>query len=379
LVGKQKSITTKMKLRIPIIASAILMTGILSGFQKNQLPRFLKGNMHTHSFWSDGNTYPEEVARWYRDHGYQFLAITDHNLLQKGIRYRVSGKDSVRLKELSELRTEFDKKDEFMLLQAEEITDGAEKKPVHLNGFNLGTVVNPVRAATVKETLDTDVINIREALAGTPNPEWISVNHPNFGWGLTASDLAECGARFFEVFNGHPSVRNYGDSAHPGTETMWDEANKWRVDRNEDMLLGTATDDAHQYDKYSVGNANPGRGWVMVRAEALTPEALYQSMMKGDFYATTGVELIDFSKHKNTLTIKIKAVKGVKYKTEFIGWVHGQDHPDILATVEGPKAVYKASGNELFVRARITSDKSKANAYVNGDFEMAWVQPVTLR
>ncbi len=368
-----------MKLRLPIIASAILLAGILSGFQKNDKVRFLKGNMHTHSYWSDGNTYPEEVAKWYRDHGYQFLAITDHNLLQKGIRYRVSGKDSVRLKELSELCTGFDKEGEFLLLPAEEITDAAEKRPVHIGAFNLSEAVKPTGGATVPECLNSSVKAIRQALANSGNPEWIIVNHPNFGWGLTADDLAKCGARFFEIFNGHPSVRNYGDSAHPSTETMWDQANKWRIDHSEPLLLGVANDDAHQYDKYEIGKANPGRGWTMVRAGELTPAALYESLAKGDFYASTGVVLEDFRAHKNTMTIRIKAVKGIQYKTEFVGWVHGQDHADVLATVTGPKAVYKAAGNELFVRARITSDKSKANAYVNGDFEMAWVQPVTLR
>lgn len=337
----------------------------------------MKGNMHTHSYWSDGNTYPEEVAKWYRDHGYQFLAITDHNLIQKGVRYRVSGKDSVRLKELSELQKEFDKNGEFMLLESEEISDGAEKRPVHLNAFNLGKVVAPAKGATVAECVIANVKAIRQGLESTTTPEWISVNHPNFGWGLTADDLAKCGARFFEVYNGHPSVRNYGDSAHPSTETMWDQANKWRADHNEELLLGTATDDAHQYDKYDVGKANPGRGWVMVRAAGLTPEALYQSMMKGDFYSSTGVELKDFSVHKNKMSIEIKPVKGVTYTVEFIGWLHGQDHPDILSTVTGTKATYKATGKELFVRARIRSDKPKENGFAKGDVEVAWLQPFT--
>ena len=366
-----------MKSRIIIIVSVILLAGTLSAFQKKESVRFYKGNMHTHSYWSDGNTYPEEVARWYSDHGYHFLAITDHNLIQKGIRYRVSGKDSVRLKELTDLSKEFDKKDEFLLVQSEEITDAAEKRPVHLNGFNLSQVVKPTGGATVSECLNSNVVAIRQALEVDGNPEWISVNHPNFGWGLTSKDLAECGARFFEVFNGHPSVHNYGDSVHPGTETMWDQANKWRVDHNEKLLLGTATDDAHQYDKYETGKANPGRGWVMVRASELTPAALYQAMMNADFYASTGLELEDFKVHKMTMTIRIKPIKGVHYTTEFIGWMHGQDHAEVLATVSGTKAVYTGTGKELFVRARIISDKDKANPFVWGDKEMAWVEPFT--
>ncbi|MBS0266423.1 MAG: PHP domain-containing protein, partial [Planctomycetes bacterium] len=40
-----------------------------------------KGNLHTHTLWSDGDDYPEMVALWYKDNGYDFLAFTDHNTL----------------------------------------------------------------------------------------------------------------------------------------------------------------------------------------------------------------------------------------------------------------------------------------------------------
>ena len=39
---------------------------------------FKKGNLHTHTTRSDGHYAPEEVARHYRENGYDFLAITDH-------------------------------------------------------------------------------------------------------------------------------------------------------------------------------------------------------------------------------------------------------------------------------------------------------------
>lgn len=358
------------------VAAAVLAAGLLTGFRGSEPVRFFKGNLHTHSYWSDGNTYPEEVARWYRDHGYQFLAITDHNLLQEDRKTRVIGRDTVVLKELEGFRKEFEKPGEFLLLKAEEISDQSEKKPVHLNGFNLSRVVKPTGGATVAECAAADVRAIRGALESSGNPEWITVNHPNFGWGLTADVLARSGARFFEVFNGHPSVRNYGDSAHIGTESMWDLANKWRIDHGEKLLLGIATDDAHDYDRYETGKANPGRGWTMVRAGELTAAVLYQSMYQGDFYASTGVELAGLAVGGKKIAISIKGGPGVHYTTEFIGWLAGKEHPEILKTTSGTKASYKLTGKELFVRARIISDKPKLNPYAGGDTEMAWVQPV---
>ena len=363
----------KFKYFILIMAAGMAM---VYSFRPKNPEKFLKGNMHTHTYWSDGNTWPEEVARWYSDHGYNFLAITDHNLIQTGRRMRWNGTDSVKLRELADVRKEFEKPGTFILIPSEEITDQAEKKPVHLNGFNLTEPVKPCKGATIAECVNANVKAIRTALGPSGNPEWISVNHPNFGWGLTADHLAQSGARFFEVYNGHPSVRNPGDSVHPSTEAMWDEANKWRSDHREPLLLGTATDDAHQYDQWGVGKANPGRGWVMVRATELTPAALYQAMLKGDFYASTGVELKDFTVGKNGISIRIREEKGVTYTTEFIGWMPGKDHPEVLEKVEGTKPSYKFRGREFFVRARITSTKAKENPFAEGDVEMAWLQPV---
>jgi hypothetical protein len=354
----------------------VLLAGVLSAFRANSPVRFYKGNLHTHSYWSDGNTYPEAVAKWYRDNGYQFLAVTDHNILQEGRKTKVIGKDTVVLKQLADYRNDFEKPGEFLLIAAEEITDQSEKKPVHLNGFNLTTVVKPTGGPTVTECLTANVKAIRAAQQSVGNPEWITVNHPNFVWALTSDALARCGARFFEVFNGHPSVWNYGDSARPGTETMWDEANHWRIMNNEKLLLGVATDDAHQYDKYEIGKANPGRGWTMVRASELTTRALYEAMNAGDFYSSTGVELVNFQSNKKEYSIRIKPVKGIIYTTEFIGWLPGKSHSEILKTVTGNKASYRLSGQELFVRARITSSKMKENPFAQGDREMAWLQPI---
>src|SRR5438874_13145071 len=46
--------------------------------------RWWKGNLHTHSFWSDGDDFPEMIVDWYKQHGYQFLALSDHNQMLVG-------------------------------------------------------------------------------------------------------------------------------------------------------------------------------------------------------------------------------------------------------------------------------------------------------
>src|SRR3954467_4600569 len=44
----------------------------------NGQTKWFRGNTHTHTLNSDGDSPPDSAARWYRDHDYQLLFITDH-------------------------------------------------------------------------------------------------------------------------------------------------------------------------------------------------------------------------------------------------------------------------------------------------------------
>src|SRR3970040_1877271 len=46
-----------------------------------------KGNLHTHSLWSDGDDFPEMVIDGYKKAGYDFVALSDHNVLAEGERF----------------------------------------------------------------------------------------------------------------------------------------------------------------------------------------------------------------------------------------------------------------------------------------------------
>ncbi len=389
-----------------LIYIGILTVLVLSvyGFYRAEKAVFWKGNMHAHSFWSDGNTFPEEVAHWYKSQGYHFLAVTDHNILQEGEKwYNVDRNQTIRhtydaylehyggmgletkivenqlharLLGLVEYRERFEVPNEFLLISSEEISDAAERKPVHLNGIDLPGLVSPAKGDKVGTCLKNNVEKINETLKKVDRVDWVIVNHPNFGWALTIDDLAQSGARFFEVYNGHPSVRNYGDADHPSAETMWDEANLIRIQEDKPLLFGVANDDAHDYLTFGVGRANPGRGWNMVRASTLTTDALYSSMIAGDFYLSTGVDVADFTVSKRGIRLRINGETDISYRIEFIGMMAGDRKVSILKSVDGIRGQYRFDGDELFVRARIISSKEQDNPYQEGDVEMAWLQPV---
>ena len=65
--------------RILVIVALVFATDCLQGETQ-----WWKGNLHTHSLWSDGDDFPEMIAEWYKSEGYHFLAITDHNTLHEG-------------------------------------------------------------------------------------------------------------------------------------------------------------------------------------------------------------------------------------------------------------------------------------------------------
>src|SRR5688572_23386012 len=73
----------------PIAIATILAASVVAWIGARPEPpnRWWKGNLHTHTLWSDGDDFPEMIADWYRSEGYHFLALSDHNILSEGIRW----------------------------------------------------------------------------------------------------------------------------------------------------------------------------------------------------------------------------------------------------------------------------------------------------
>ena len=70
--------------------------------------RWWKGNTHTHTLWSDGDGAPQSVVSWYRQRGYSFLVLSDHNVLSQGERwFRIADGGRLDQKRVDALRAEF--------------------------------------------------------------------------------------------------------------------------------------------------------------------------------------------------------------------------------------------------------------------------------
>lgn len=393
-------------MRTAISIPAITVAALFFASCQSQ-PRWYKGNLHTHTLWSDGNHFPEMVVDWYASRDYDFLALTEHNIVadhdkwmandlvvRRGGRraladYRkrfgtdwveqreVDGKLEVRLKKLDEVRTRFEDHDSFLLIAAEEITSAFEGKPIHINASNVAERIPPQKGTDVRDVMRKTMQAVAAHEKQNDRNVLVHLNHPNFGWGVSAEDIAAVTEEhFFEVYNGHPSVNHKGDKTRPGTERLWDIANTTRIrDLKAHVLYGLGTDDSHNY--HNTSGSTPGRGWVMVRATELTADALVTAIENGDFYASSGVVLDHVQSDGQSMRIDIAAVGDGKYITEFIGTRRGSDKVgEVLARVHGERAQYNFRGDELFVRATVTSTVLADNPVFKDQVRQAWVQPV---
>ena len=99
----------------------------------------------------------------------------------------------------------------------------------------------------------------------------------------------------------------------------------------------------------------------MVRAERLAPRLIVDALERGDFYASTGVELSDYNVTDKAITITIKQQESNKYRIQFIG-----RNGRLLSEATSSPATYTFTGDERYVRAKILESNGR----------VAWTQPV---
>lgn len=289
----------------------------------------------------------------------------------------------MKLKTLNELRGQFNEPGDFLLISGEEISDSGEGKPLHFNALNLEEVIPPQGGGTIEVTVERNLDAVKEQAARLDRHIIVHICHTNWKWALTPEQLAGMrGTNLFEVYNGSTGCNNYGDETHPGMDEVWDIALTLRLTGLDmGLLYGLATDDTHNYFASDPWYSTPGRGWVVVRAGRLATEDILTAIEEGDFYSSTGVTLEDIRCSGSRMTVVIEEEEGITYTTRFIGTrltdgEAGEPGEVLMETTENP-AVYRFSGDELYVRARVTSSRMMGN-FAQGEEapEQAWVQPV---
>ncbi len=315
-------------------------------------PGWRKGQLHLHSDASgDSQTPPADVARWYAEHGYDFIVFTDHNRI-----------------------TQIDGPEGLMVFAGIELTQNLEHcepppEPglgclLHVNGLFVGedtSALDSVPSPTRPDRLElfAHALAVTEALGGVA-----LLNHPNFHYAADAdllSALAGRGLLMFEMANEAVDSNNAGDAAHPSTEAMWDAVLSTGA-----RVWGVATDDAHHYyDAEQVRArgelAHVGdRGWVMVRAEP-DQASIRSALVRGDFYSSNGVVLSEVDFDGTTVRVAVDERAG-PHRFVFIG-----DGGTVLDRQRGHRGQYVLPPEHRgYVRVLI---KDRAG-------HRAWTQPV---
>jgi hypothetical protein len=300
---------------------------------------WFKGNIHTHTNRSDGDSEPDVVVRWYRRNAYDFLVITDHNHLTL-LDYQAKARRFRRP----------------LMIPGEELSvnmsNGIGFTAIHVNGIGIKEFVEPVDTGETVSTLQANIDAVRNA-GGIA-----SINHPNYTWAFDHRHIVQVfGAPLLEIFNGNTPVNTYGGAGHPSFEEIWD-----LVLSAGRPIFGVAVDDSHHFKgDFKPSKANPGRGWVVVRASSLESDAIIEGLETGNFYSSTGITLEELGTNSHSLYLKVKQEWHFKYTTDFIG-----QHGKLIYQTYGTEASYKIRGDEGYVRARIKSS----------DGTTAWTQPI---
>lgn len=214
-------------------------------YQDKNGNKYYKVAFHLHSNISDGKLSPEEIAAFFKNDGYDAITLTDH------WRYGES-------KEIGGLH----------IISGIEYDNGPNTGTMHIVGFGMKNDPQ-VEKSDVRQTI-IDKINESGGAAVLAHP----------AWSLNSVDDAKALNGFVatEIYN---SVSEHGTSLRPYSDHFVDMC------AVKGMYLGIfAVDDAHYY-----GGVDDRKGWVMVKADELTDEAIVKAVKNGDFFASQGPNL----------------------------------------------------------------------------------------
>lgn len=210
---------------------------------ENLSGRWLRGNMHAHTTCSDGARSPSELVSVYAEMGYDWLCISDHDLVTPAPP---------------------DAPEALILLSGNEIT--ANGPHILHVGAEVAVEPSPDRAKVIEEVAKAGGICV--------------LNHPNWEKHFShwPQDKLEAMPRKYdgiEIFNGIV-IRHEGS---PLATDRWDRLLSKGV-----RAWGYANDDTH--NDFDLGN-----GWNRVCCRSRTVEDILVGLKQGRCYASTGVEL----------------------------------------------------------------------------------------
>ena len=294
--------------------------------------RFWRGNLHTHSTNSDGALAPEEVCKRYKAEGYDFIALTDHFVGLFG--YPISDTTPFR-------------DNQFTTILGAELHSGAMENGElwHILAVGLPSDFKP---SNTPHFLPTDDMESGADLAQRARDAgaFVAIAHPEWS-GLTTADARSIeAAHAVEVYNHGCAI---GCDRPHGFYTLDQLLSEGR------KLTLCATDDAHFSEPDYFG------GWVMVRAEENTPDALLNALKAGHFYSTQGPEFKGIQWEDKHVVVETSSVSSV--------------------IVQGNGSAALAVHGESLTRTRVPLERFRQSPWMRVSIvdragKRAWLNPV---
>lgn len=265
---------------------------------------WLRGNLHTHTTLSDGILPPEEVVQRYAAAGYDFLAISDHDLVAPVADYQPLAS--------------------MLLIPADEVTrSGSHMLAV---GVQNAITPSPDRQQAIRDTVDAGGLPI--------------LNHPSW-----QAAFAHWPQEEMERLQGYAGIEIYNGivEREPGCATATD---RWdRLLSTGRRTWGFANDDFHRPVDFA-------RGWNVVQTPERSVQAILTALKTGAFYASTGVQIRRIEAEGAQLSVETADAARIRFIGEF-----GRE----LAWLEGAAATYRATGEEgRYVRIECLGDGGRS-------------------
>lgn len=261
-----------------------------------------KGNLHTHTTVSDGAKDPHKSIETYKNAGYDFIAITDHNNFNPS--------------HLS---------DDFLVLSGIEfdLNDFEINKAFHIVGIGMYESVSFTRGMSVQEMID--IIKSEDGIAVIAHPAWSLLDHSDL-MRLKGYDAIE----IWNTFSHTHTAR--GDSVGYGDVISARGLNK----------LFLAVDDTHLYNEDLFG------GYIMVNSKSLSTKSIKENILQGKFYCSQGpvIEQIEITDKK--VTVKTSPVAQITFLTDTFYCADRITRNDDKTAVT--KGSYTIKGTDTFIR-----------------------------
>ncbi|MGN9173723.1 PHP domain-containing protein [Lachnospiraceae bacterium HCP1S3_A8] len=314
--------------------------------------RWYKGNLHSHTTNSDGKLKPEEAVALYKKYGYHFLCLSEHD-------------------HFTDLSAQFDSPEFIILpgLEASAYLFNKEKTGVlkthHIHGILGNEAMQQAagdqifhhgeRLEPMVFTEEWDGLAVAQKLSDTLRAKGCltTYNHPN--WSRVEMEDVVGLKDVWAV-----EIYNYGTVVECGEgydSIFWDT-----MLRKGTHICGFASDDNHNPPRFfdSLG------GWVMVRSEELTHEAIVNHLMAGDYYFSAGPEIRQWGIDGKRVFVECSGVEKINF---IAGGVIGGSETilshGILPLTEGS---HELKGNETYIRIECVDEKGRT----------AWTNPLWL-